>query len=210
FDELTGVAEKERVMRFYKDCIRRHLYFHGPEKRFLSKNPAFSAKVGALREYFPGARLICNVRSPYNTVPSLFSALYVAWDMFDNDPTGDVFRNSVLEIAAHWYRHPLIQEHNWPDNRFAFLTYDALVNDLEAAVLGLYQRLEINAGPHFAERLRLEHESARKYKSSHRYSLEKYGLTSEGILNDFGDIFQRFGFDTANPADTEVRRQEAQ
>jgi hypothetical protein len=206
FDEEVQDADKERIMRFYKACVQRHLYFHGPEKRFLSKNPAFSAKIDSIRTHFHGARLVCNMRSPYHTIPSLLSALYVAWDMFDNDTRGDVFHSSVLELADHWYRHPLNRSQEWPDDRFAFVTYDVLMQDLKAAVVDLYSRLGFEIGPVFAERLHTEHEKARVYRSSHRYSLKQYGLTPEDILDDFSDVFQRFGFDTAHPAGVETKQ----
>ena len=199
FDNDTSAEDKARIMRFYKGCVRRHLYFHGPEKRFLSKNPVFSAKVDAIRNHFPGARVVCNMRSPYHTIPSLLSALFIVWDAFDNDPKGDVFRDSVLELAAHWYRHPLHCAPEWPEDRFAFLTYDVLTADLEAAVKNLYDRFGFEVGPGFAGRLRLEHEKARGYRSTHHYSIEKYGLTTQDVLADFADVFQRFGFDTADP-----------
>ena len=204
FDEETPHADKERIMRFYKTCVQRHLYFHGPEKRFLSKNPAFSAKIDAIRTHFPGARVVCNMRSPYDTVPSLLSALYVAWDLFDNDTHGDDFRNSVLELARQWYRHPLNRSQEWPDNRFVFLTYDVLRQDLNAAVVDLYARFGFEIGPDFAERLNMEHERAQAYRSTHQYSLEQYDLTPEDILDDFSDVFQRFGFGTEYPAFAET------
>jgi hypothetical protein len=202
FDEQAPHEKKERTMEFYKACVRRHLYFHGPEKQFLSKNPAFSSKVDALRHHFPDARVVCNMRTPYDTVPSLISALYVAWELFDNDRQGDVFRDHVLELAAHWYRHPVASSKRWPANRFVFVTFDELRNDLKSTVAGLYEQLEIEMTPAFVEMLEIERDRARTYSSRHRYSLERYGLTPQNVLEDFGDIFGRFGFETEHPDGT--------
>lgn len=196
FDEDTPHADKERIMRFYKACVQRHLYFHGPGKRFLSKNPAFSSKVDALRTHFPDARLVCNMRSPYETIPSLLSALYVAWDMFDNDLKGDDFRDCVLELAGHWYRHPINRSRDWPEDHFTFINYDELRHDLKGTVTGLYTRFGFEIGPALSEHLNKEHEKARAYNSSHQYSMEQFDLTQQLILDDFSDIFRRFGFAT--------------
>lgn len=209
FDEETRRADQERIMRFYKACVRRHLYFHGPEKRFLSKNPAFSPKIDAISTHFPGARVVCSMRSPYETIPSLVSALHVVWDLFDNDPQGDVFRNSVLELAGHWYRHPINRLQVWPENRFAFVTYDELNENLRAAVVDLYKRLGFEIGPKFAERLETEHERARTYRSGHTYSLEQYGLTPDGVLDEFGEVFRRFDFSTEYPVVAEALERDA-
>ncbi|MCC6489702.1 MAG: sulfotransferase [Candidatus Hydrogenedentes bacterium] len=207
FDEDTPHGDKERIMRFYKTCVQRHLYFHGPEKRFLSKNPAFSSKVDSIRTHFPDARVVCNMRSPYETIPSLLSALYVAWDVFANDLKADEYRDCVLELAGHWYRHPIERSREWPDEQFAFVNYDELRKDLKGTVSGLYSRFGFEAGPVFLDRLNKEHEMARVYSSTHLYSLEQFGLTPEDILEDFGDIFQRFGFDTACPGAVQTEKQ---
>lgn len=203
FDALTPPADKARIMRFYEGCIRRHLYFHGPNKQFLSKNPAFSSKLNALRAHFPDACVVCNMRSPYHTVPSLLSALYVAWDMFANDFKGVTYRDYVLDLADHWYRHPIECAGNWPEDQFVFLTYDTLNADLKASVEDLYARFGFEIGPSFRQRLDAEHERANTYTSRHQYSLEQFGLTPPDIRGRFADIFQRFNFDTTYPQDAE-------
>jgi hypothetical protein len=115
----------------------------------------------------------------------------------------------VLELAGHWYRHPINRSQEWPDNRFIFLTYDVLRQDLKAAVVDVYRRLGFEIGPSFAERLEMEHETAQAYKSRHQYSLDQYGLMPADILNDFSDVFHHFGFDTEYPDLVESRERDA-
>jgi hypothetical protein len=206
FDSKASPEEKDRVMGFYRDCIKRHLYVHGPEKRFLSKNPAMSPKLDALREYFPDARVVCNVRTPYSALPSLLSFLSFNWSRFDNDPLGDRFRDLVLDIAEHWYRWPMERLPEYPDNRGMFLTYDELTAHPQEAVAALYQRLELPLTSRFAAVLAEEHEKARGYKSRHKYSLEEYGLTPEAVFERYRDVFERFEFDAAqHPATTRAQ-----
>ena len=200
FDEETPPADTERIMRFYRSCVQRHLYFHGPEKRFLSKNPAFSSKVDALRTHFPGARVVCHIRRPFDNIPWLLCAVDVAGDLFDNDLKDDAFRNHVMELAGHWYRHPINRSREWPEGHFVFLTYDKLRQDLKGAVVDLYARFGFEIGPVLLERLNREHEKSRAYTSKHQYSLEQFGLTPQDILDEFSDIFRRFDFDTEYPS----------
>lgn len=208
FDDETCAADQEQIMRFYVACVRRHLYFHGQDKSFLSKNPAFSAKIDAIRRHFPGARVVCSMRTPYQAVPSLVSLLHVPWDFFANDPQGLHFRDRVLELAGHWYRHPMRRAGEWQENRFLFLSYDELKNDVKSTVNDIYQRFGFSIGESFASRLEIEHERARAYRSTHHYSLEKFGLTAEGIRADFGDVFTRFEFDTSAPTLVDVTGQD--
>jgi hypothetical protein len=43
--------------------------------------------------------------------------------------------------------------------------------------------------------LQKEQEQARRYESRHSYSLEQFGLSREQMLKEYGEIFDRFGFE---------------
>ncbi|NIA16112.1 MAG: sulfotransferase [Nitrospiraceae bacterium] len=196
FDTDLPTALQDRVMAFYKACVQRHLYVHGTHKRLVSKNPQFSGKIDVLNRTFPDCKIVCNVRRPYEAVPSFLSLLSFFWGQFGNDSRGWLLRDMLLEMAHYQYRHPIECLAGWPENRHAFLRYDDLTRDPKAAVLDLYERLGIALTPAFDAYLEVETHRARAHRSRHAYSLEQYGLTEEGIREDFGDIFERFGFST--------------
>ena len=100
FDTQTPPEDRQQIMSFYKACVQRHLYVHGTSRRFLSKNPAFSPKLDALNEFFPDSKAVCNVRNPYQAIPSLLSFLSFSWDRFGNDPKGNTFRDMILDMAG--------------------------------------------------------------------------------------------------------------
>jgi len=188
FDSATPPADKRRIMSFYRRCVQRHLYVHGPDKHFLSKNPAFTSRIDALDEYFPDAKVICNVRHPFQAIPSLLSYINYIWGCLDNDPRGYVLRDRVLEMAGHWYQYPMERLAYWPDNRYAVVHYDDLIANPCAATRDLYARLGIEISPAFAERLREERLKSRTYRSEHTYSLSQYGLTPTDILERFHHV----------------------
>lgn len=194
FDAATPPADKKRIMAFYKTCLQRHLYVHGPEKRFLSKNPCFSSRIDSIDEHFPDAKVICTVRRPFEAIPSYINFMAMSWNGCDNDPKGTVFRDKILEVGGHWYRRPMQRLCRWPENRHAFLIYDTLAREPERTVIELYKRLGWETDAAFAERLAAEDAKAKAYQSRHDYSLEDFGLTPEQMLSDFGDVFERFGF----------------
>lgn len=195
FDQQTAPGEKDRIMSFYMNCVKKHLYVHGAEKRFLSKNPAFSPKVDALGQWFPDANVVCTVRNPYQALPSLLSFLSFSWQRFQNDPKGDTFRDLVVEMSGHWYRHPMSRLPAWGDNRYAFVRYNELTGDPKACVEALYEQFGLEMTPEFEEHLEQEREKSRNYKSKHKYALDDYGLTSQEVLQEFNDVFDYYGFD---------------
>lgn len=193
FDSTTPPADKRRIMSFYRRCVQRHLYVHGPDKQFLSKNPAFTSKIDALDEFFPDAKVICNVRDPFRAIPSLLSYMHYTSGCFDNDFRGHSFRDRVLEIADHWYRYPMERLGHWPDNRHAVVRYDDLIADPYATTVDLYTRLSLEISPAFEECLREELAKSRTYRSAHTYSLSQYGLTPTDILERFQHVITYYG-----------------
>jgi hypothetical protein len=204
FDSRVPRAERERVMRFYRRCIQRHLYAHGggrgEARRYLSKNPFATPKIDTLYEFFPDAKFIYLARNPLDVIPSYVSLLDYSWKFF-GDPLEDyASRDYVLAMARHWYSYPLERLQRAPEGSTVIVNFDDLVGDPERTVAETYRGLGFEIGPAFARILRETAEEARSYRSRHRYSLEQVGLTRERIVAEFADVFERFGFDTRGDA----------
>ena len=200
FDDNVPLREQDRIMARYKACVQRHLYVYGPRRRFISKNPSFSARIEAINRTFPDAKIVCNVRRPYETLPSLLSLMSFHWKTFDNDPLGLQLRDMILDMANYFYRHPIDRLPHWPKDRHAFLRYDDLTAHPERAVLQLYERFGIPFFPAFRACLKAQEDAMRSFKSSHRYSLDPWELTREHIRAEYRDVFEYFDFSTDHVA----------
>lgn len=195
FDLDTPRADRERIMKFYKECIQRHLYFHGSGRRYLAKNPTFSGKIESLREHFPDADLVCNVRDPHESIPSLLSFLSFTWERFGNDFKGDAFRDMILRLAGNWYRMPMEYLSRWPEEQYEIVLYDELRGDPNKLIEGLYEKFDLEISAGFSAKLLEEEASARNYSSKHSYSLEKYGLSVERVESEYADVLTHYGFE---------------
>ncbi len=71
---ITPRRQRQR-WRFYRACVRRHMYCHPGSPVYLSKNPAFTPQLASLREAFPDARVVYLVRDPRRVLVS-----QAAWD----------------------------------------------------------------------------------------------------------------------------------
>ncbi len=194
FDDDVPPAEKRRIMAFYKACLQRHLYVHGPQKTLLSKNPSFTSAVGALRETFPDCKVICNVRDPLEAIPSLLSSMRHGTRLFYGAKQADVLRDRFVGMMCHYYRHSLCVLPTWPRAQHAFVTLDQLQADVRAAVRAIYQRLGDDVSPSYDARLERASRAAKAYRSRHRYSLEQFGLQPRSVVEDLSHVFDRFGF----------------
>lgn len=196
FDKGVPPRERRRIMRFYRLCLRKHLYAHNSGKKFLSKNPAFSAKVASLYEFFPNAKIIYLVRNPLDTVPSLISWMTYQWSQFADPADEYLYRDYLVELAKEWYEYPLEQLDKHTPESYEIVLYDELTSDPKAVISRMYAKFGFELSPEFEAKLEEANVEAREYRSKHRYSLDKIGLTRRQLVNTFRRVIERFGFDT--------------
>jgi hypothetical protein len=189
-------AKRRRLMRFYRECVRRQLHLNGPEKTHLSKNPIFAGRVEALIETFPDARIVVNVRNPYETIPSLLKLVSGAWRQLRWAP--DRVSRSLKALADqsfHTYRHPLAVLARHPETRHAVIDYRRLNEDPAAAIEKTYTELGIEISDDYREILLAAGKRARGHVSGHAYSLAEFGLDADAIRSELADLFDRYGWD---------------
>lgn len=193
-------GERRRMMRFYKECLRRQLHLNGPDKVHLSKNPGFCGRVESLIETFPDARLIVPVRNPYETIPSLLKLLQTSWRMRKRDE--EQIRQSLrvlAEYSFHNYTHPLEVLDAHPDVPRVIVDYRDLVADPQGTVTKIYAEFGFDLSPAFEATLEREH--GRPHLSTHSYSLEEYGLAANEIRDRLAPLFAQFGWEEAAGAE---------
>jgi hypothetical protein len=200
FDEEMPDADKERIMGFYASCVQRHMYAHaeqtGAPVHYLSKSPAFAGRVDALLDAFPDARLVYLVRNPLRVIPSYVSLLGYAWAYFGVIGGERIRCDFVMDTVRHWYRHPLERFESAPPGSVTIVRYEDLRADVEGTVRRIYRKFGLTLAPDFAAILAREAERARAYRSQHKYSLERLGLSRDRIVAEYKDVFDRFGFST--------------
>lgn len=105
---------RDSMFLFYRDCVQRHLYARyvlenvPPENVvFVSKNPAFTLRLKSLYETFPDARVVCLLRDPRDSVPSMVSYISKVYHAF-SAPT-IVYPNArdLLSYCISHYQYPL-------------------------------------------------------------------------------------------------------
>jgi hypothetical protein len=195
FDEALSPAHKKRIMTFYKSMLQRHMYATG-KKYFVAKNPAFSAKIETLVEFFPDARIIYLARNPLDMLPSTISWINYARRQFTDPGHGYFYIEEILDMTQHWYRHPLNYLDAHPSPRNLILNYDDLIQRPESVIRGFYEQFGYPDQPGLPVIIDQAVKETLTFKSDHSYSLERMGFTREQIVEIYKDIFERFNFET--------------
>ncbi len=187
---------RRRLMRFYRECVKRQLYLNGTDKIHLSKNPTFSGRVESLIEEFPDARIVVLMRNPLETIPSLLSLMRISWKVRGWD---DARMRPSMRILAdqsfHTYRHPLEVLARHPETRSAVVDYRDLVAEPKRIVEQVYAELGFPVSNELRATLLAEQSRAREHETTHAYSLEQFGLEGDAIHKSLADLFERFHWD---------------
>jgi len=132
-------------------------------------------------------------------LPSYVNMMMFSWRVLGIPVEDHALRDYLIDMARHWYVHPLERLGRAPAENHIIVKYDDLVSAPEKTIREIYGRFGFEIGPDFERVLQEESARARRYSSRHDYSPEESGLSRQQILDTYRDIFERFGFDTEGP-----------
>jgi hypothetical protein len=194
FDDQVPEGEKNRIMDFYRSCLKRHLYVKGRERPILSKNVSFSPMIQTLGETFPDCRIVATVRNPLEAVASHISSMMAGAAVFDNDTRGHAFRDQMIAVQRYAYTHIKEAAAGVSRDEPVTVRMEDLKSDLAGTIEDLYERLGFSMAPGFSAYIREQDVRQKSYKSGHSYSLSSYGLSPEMIFEEFSGVFETFDY----------------
>ncbi len=192
FDKLLNARQKDRVMKFYKSCLQRHLYYHGGNKIYLSKSPSFSGNIETLIDAFPDAKFIYIVRSPFEVVPSAINLWAFKWHV-TLEPTEEYpYKEKVMDMVEYWYLHPLEVLKKMAQNQYQIVHYEQLINQPDLTIQEIYHNFDFELTRGFNRRLHKANRRQKNYKRPKKYSLKKMGLSAKKIFLFYKKVFKEY------------------
>lgn len=195
-DSDVGAADKKRLTGIYRGLIQRHLYVHGRDRTFLSKNPSFTPWLQSLAEEFPDARFIACVRTPHEAVPSQVSSILVGARIFSGKTDVDWWRQGLTGMLAHYYETLMDCHQRWPQNRFRVVAMTDLADAPMATIGAIYQTFHWPISDAYRDWLSNEDEKAKRYRSGHQYAGDALGISSEEISQRFDKPIRYFNLNS--------------
>lgn len=189
FDSSLPHWYRNAVMVFYQHCIQKHLYCEGKDKRYLSKNPSFTSLTGSLLKQFPDASVLACYRSPDKAVPSQLSSLEPGLQLLGYKGSFPVhIKTHLLDVLVHYYGLVI---HYLDSGQALPVGQTALRSDLQGTLLRVYNFIKLSPEAGFDPPQEHKTKTGKGSNSSHRYSLDEYGLTSTDIQSLFGKHWQK-------------------
>lgn len=184
FDDAVPAPERCAMLDFYRRCLQRHLYFHGCDKRLLSKNPSFTSWMQDLRTAFPDARFIACVRRPEEAVPSQLSALRPVLRLWGAaQVTPELGERMITVLHGYYRRIQTLRQTPW--------VYVLPLSQLSAMDTRGWFRLYAFLGQPLprASAHTMGSEPRRDARPGHRYGLAEFGLSQAGIRQRFASVW---------------------
>ncbi len=188
--------ERARLAADVRGAWQRHAWAVGGGRRLLVKNALAAGRLEIYREAFPDLRVVHLLRHPYQAIPSMVSMFSRPWSMLHPEWTKDPQAlRTIARLGVDYYRQLDAFVADLAPERRVEILYDELVHDPEGTVRGVYRHLGLPLTEPYGATLHELSEQAKGYRSSHRYDLERMGLSREWIHQALADVFERRGFD---------------
>ena len=194
FDRDIPQPRQDKIMRFYRRMLQKHLYAHGGNRILLSKNPSYSSRIAALSREFPDAHFIKLVRNPFEALPSMLDSMSIGIHLFCDPLEQYPFTDQYVELMKSYYAYPVKFFRDQPE-KCAFIKYENLITHPDEIARDLYDWMGLPLSEAYLTQLQAEAKAEKHYQSQHRYPLEAMGLTEARILNEFKEVFSFYEFD---------------
>ena len=192
FDREDRNPDRALILGYYRAMLQKHLYVRGTDKTLLAKNPAFCSWIPALRESFPGCRVVTPLREPLATYHSQLSSLRGGLNLLQLEQQAPQLAGQFLDLFVHAYRVLFSQIPEQPDSDRVAVPLAELKNNLLEGIEQLYQHLGLPMDETFRQHLTTEAGLAAAYRSSHSYDLDLFQLDRQQIQLALEEAQQHF------------------
>jgi hypothetical protein len=167
--------------------------------REIAKLFSLGVRIPAFLEYYPDAKILYMLRDPLETVPSGLSLItgvldgrFGFWNLSESKRTLFIERlyAAFLELSMRFHNDYISSKIDL--NKIKIIRYDRMMNDFENLMQELIPFLEITPTDELINEIKRTSEKQSNFKSSHKYSLEKFGLDEYRIRKDYEKIYSTF------------------
>jgi len=167
--------------------------------QIIAKLFSVSANTPNFQHHFPMGKILYMVRDPLSVIPSGLSLVTGVLDKkFGFWSLPEEKRKRYIDRLYHALVELLIRFHDdWvhdriDKNRVLIVKYDRMMNQFDDLMEEILRFLNIEPTEKLMEKIKRTADSQRKFKSEHKYDLEKFGLSKEQIKNDCSCIYDTF------------------
>ncbi len=188
----------KRDFSWFESMWKRTLRFHKSD-RMIAKLFSVSANSPAFLNKFNDSKILYMVRDPLSVIPSGLSLVtgvldkkFQFWSMPEEKRQKfiDKLYKALIELLLRF-------EDDWSNNRIdksrvMIVKFDTMMSDFSGLMDDILEFVDFDPSDEFLEDIKITDEKQKKFKSGHKYDLERFGLTEERIKIDCAKIYGTF------------------
>ena len=199
--EKQPEALKNEMMRLFKGCLKRQIYYL-KRNQVLAKMPYAMLRFQSILNYFPDAKFVYLIRSPFEVIPSHLSLIREILERFwsienlSETQLGRIYQRAY-EQSIRYYQWVVMLEETGVLNAGNFLTlpYSLLKTDLLGAVEGFLEFTRIPISKELRGHITEASGKQKAYRRAHtNRTLEAFGFSEDRVAQDFAFVFEKYGF----------------
>lgn len=190
-------ADYRPAFRFHKRILQA--LQHHVQGRWTLKNPWHPLFLDALSETYPDARLVMTHRDPADVVGSACSLIKYVRQIYSDDIDLEGIGRSFSDTFQVMIDRTLAFKAKHGEDAILDVQYADTVRDPMGSVRPIYDHFNEPLTPeaeHAMERYLADNPKGKHGK--HSYDLGEYGLTREGVREQFSDYIEAFGIPVKN------------
>ncbi|ROS05753.1 sulfotransferase family protein [Sinobacterium caligoides] len=161
-------------------------------ERWLLKSPHHLHHMQTLLEVFPGTKVVQTHRDPLQTIPSICSFNSTLWAMNSEAVDDQEIARQWSDKFARGMRHTMAVRAQYPE-AFLDLWFDQTTTDAQGCARAIYEFVGMQASESALEKMRQWRQAnKREDRAPHHYTLQQFGLTEQGLSEQFNDYRQAF------------------
>jgi len=192
FDRNLTDRQKRFIMRFYRNCIKRHLYVFGESKRYLAKSPSYTQRIRTFQHFFPGCQFIYMLRNPANTLASTLNLYRRFRKIFHVEMDMEAIIDQTLSMADQYYQYPLVTCDQLVGKSVFIVKFNELTSDTIKTIQLIYNLLVQELPDKYRNFLNTSRELPGKHISKSKSTLEEFGLKKEFISERYNIVYQKY------------------
>jgi omega-hydroxy-beta-dihydromenaquinone-9 sulfotransferase len=192
FDETVPEKRKQTIMRYYKNCVKKHLYVFGPDKTYLAKSPSHTPKIKTLHQFFPGCHIIYMLRDPVETIVSTAHLLYTFKTIFHIKGEKPEMLLNALLLSDFWYYYPLVTCKDLHENTIVTQGFKQLTLFPKESIREIYNKLNISTNPDYDLFIENVKDKAAGFRLNKNYSVAEYGLDLKDLKEKYSFVYNHF------------------
>jgi len=181
------------------ESLWKRVLISNKDKRIVAKLFSLSTTSPQFIKKFPDAKILYMVRDPLNVIPSglslvtgVLDKMFNFWSLPREDRERFISRlyNALVELQLRFHEDWISNKIN--KSNVMIVQFHEMMNDFDSLMDKIISFTGHEASEDLLNEIKITANKQKKFKSNHKYNLEKFGLNKKMIKNDCKAIYETF------------------